>query len=461
MKSILGLLLMVAVLIAAVVYYRDWNSGPPPVRFRTTTVERGDLRAMISATGTVEPEEVVDVGAQVAGKINFFGPDPRAESEPRYKNKFIDYGSPVHVGTVLAQIDDSVYRAQRDQALASRKRTQADLGQFLAKLLQAEQERKRAEDLRKLAGNIKGIADTDYDLVVANHDVAKANVEVAKAAVEQAEAALKLAQTNLDYTVIRSPVEGVIVDRRVNVGQTVVASLNAPSLFLIAKDLSKMQVWASVNEADIGRIRSRKDMPVRFTVDAYPGEVFHGKVDQVRLNATMTQNVVTYTVVVAFDNSNMKLLPYLTANLQFEIEERHDVLLVPNAALRWRPRLEQVSPEIREEVAPLLVRKRSAESAPGAKTRSAASGSGRPPQAERPSPETPRLERGRLWIADEDFVRPIEVELGSTDGSNTEIRGDAVKEGLQVVTGEIRNDPAAGSDGTNPFAPKIFRKSRQ
>ena len=143
---------------------------------------------------------------------------------------------------------------------------------------------------------IVAISESDYDLAVANDKVAKANLGVGKAVVEQNRAGLTQAQTDLDYTMIKSPVEGVIVDRRVNIGQTVVAALNAPSLFLIAKDLSRMQVWASVNEADIGRIR--KGMPVRFTVDAYPGETFEGKVTQIRLNAQMTQNVVTYTVVV-------------------------------------------------------------------------------------------------------------------------------------------------------------------
>ena len=150
-----------------------------------------------------------------------------------------------------------------------------------------------------------------------------------------------MARTNLGYTTIKSPVRGVIIDRRVNIGQTVVASLNAPSLFLIAKDLRRMQVWASVNEADIGHIRL--DMPVRFTVDAYAGETFHGKVTQIRMNATMTQNVVTYTVVVTTDNSNGKLLPYLTANVQFEMDQRSDVLLVPNAALRWKPQASQMT----------------------------------------------------------------------------------------------------------------------
>ena len=171
---------------------------------------------------------------------------------------------------------------------------------------------------------------------MANYKAAEANVAVGEATIQQNEAALEMAKTNLGYSTIKSPVDGVIIDRRVNIGQTVVASLNAPSLFLIAKDLRRMQVWASVNEADIGRIHP--SMPVRFTVDAYPGEVFRGKVVQVRLNATMTQNVVTYTVVVTTDNSDGKLLPYLTANVNFELEQRDNVLLVPNAALRWKPR---------------------------------------------------------------------------------------------------------------------------
>src|SRR5205823_6028616 len=152
---------------------------------------------------------------------------------------------------------------------------------------------------------------------------------------------------NLGYCTIRSPVKGVIVDRRVNVGQTVVASLNAPSLFLIAKDLKRMQIWASVNEADIGQIHPGQ--AVSYTVDAYPGEVFTGQVSHVRLNATMNQNVVTYTVVVTTDNSKGRLLPYLTTNLQFRVSERTNVLMVPNTALHWQPQLDQVAPAARED----------------------------------------------------------------------------------------------------------------
>ena len=152
------------------------------------------------------------------------------------------------------------------------------------------------------------------------------------------------AQRNLSYCTIKSPVKGVIIDRRVNIGQTVVASLNAPSLFLLAKDLTRMQVWVAVNEADIGKIHPGQ--PVTFTVAAFPGETFRGEVGKVRLNASMTQNVVTYTVEVITDNSNGRLLPYLTANVQFELDRRKDVLLVPSAALRWTPSADQVAPRV-------------------------------------------------------------------------------------------------------------------
>ncbi len=241
-------------------------------------------------------------------------------------------------------------------------RAKSDLGQLVAHRNQAEAEWNRAQKLRAISVSnvvsptgdrltalsepIKAISDSDYDLAKANYEVAKSNVDVGEATVAQAQAALSLAETNLGYTTIKSPVKGTIVDRRVNVGQTVVSSLNAPSLFLIAKDLRQIQVWASVNEADIGRLKV--GMPVRFTVDAFPNDVFHGKIAQIRLNATMTQNVVTYTVVVTTENPDLKLLPYLTADVKFEVQDEKDVLLVPNAALRWQPKPEQIAPDARE-----------------------------------------------------------------------------------------------------------------
>ena len=336
MKTILSIVTLLGLVGAGTVYWLKYYRTEGASTFRMAQIERGDMMPTIGATGTVEPEEVVDVGAQVAGLI---------------KELKVDYGSFVEKDTVLARIDDTKYKAQYDLADAAVRRARADLGQLKAKLAQSQADLKRAEELIKT----KSIAASDYDAAVANFEVAKANVDVGDAAIKQSEATLKLAQTDLGYTVITSPVKGVIVDRRVNVGQTVVAAFNAPSLFLLAKDLGRMQVWASVNEADIGRIRP--GVKVHFTVDAYPNDTFLGEVSQIRLNASMTQNVVTYTVVVTTENKEMKLLPYMTANLLFEIERHENVLKVPNAALRWKPRSQQIAPDVRDETVAAMNRR--------------------------------------------------------------------------------------------------------
>jgi HlyD family secretion protein len=451
-----------------------YNADRHPASFRTARVERGDLLATIGATGTVEPEEVIDVGAQVAGQIVSFGEDPRGGS------KLIDYGSPVEKDTVLARIDESLFQAQVDraraqveqaqaqlesaeaqvaQAQANVQRAEADLGQMQAKLYQSDRDWKRAQYLRPTGS----IADVDYDTAEATYRTNKAtlavgeatvvqskaalkdalaNVSKARAALADARAALHNAEINLGYCTVRSPVKGVIVDRRVNIGQTVVSSLNAPSLFLIAKDLKRLQVWASVNEADIGGVHPGQ--AVTFTVDAHPGQTFRGVVapDQPRLNASMTQNVVTYTVVVNTDNPEGRLVPYLTANLQFEVSRHSRVLLVPNAALRWKPTPGQVAPEARDQ-------------APRGPDR------GKPPAGERPAaePEKGPHDRGALWLEDGGFVRPVKVTVGLSDGVMTEIVGGAVQEGASVVVGESRAESAGGTK--NPFAPKLFSGNKQ
>jgi HlyD family secretion protein len=423
------LLALIALAAGGAAYYSRHMAAAPVTNFHTVAVKRGDLLSTIGATGTLEPEEVVDVGAQVAGLILEFGADPHD------RTKLIDYGSVVEKGTVLARIDPTPYEASLEQAEAALERSEADLLQLEAKYEQAEQEWKRAASLRPE----KAIADTDYDLAVANYRTAKANIAVGKAAIRQNKAALRMAKTNLGYTTITSPVRGVIIDRRVNIGQTVVAALNAPSLFLIAKDLRRMQVWASVNEADIGQVRV--DMPVQFTVDAHPGKTFPGKVTQIRMNASTTQNVVTYTVVVTFDNTKAALLPYLTANAQFEVQRRTNVLQVPNAALRWKPRAAQVEP---------------GDKAAAASASSAAS--------------EPSQQRGCLWIdAGGGRVRPLKVALGISDGTMTEISGSGLKQAVQVVVGEEGGEEGGGTPGeaaakdeesSSPFLPKPPKGSR-
>lgn len=342
-----------------------------PLAFRTATVTRGDITQTIEATGTIEPEDVLDVGAEVAGTIVSLGADPRGKTDPNFKDKTIDYGSPVEAGMVLARIDDAIYKARVDQQKAGYARAEAELAVARAKA--------------------KGEPP----------EAAKTAVVAAESAVAQAKAALKESEINLDRTIIKSPVKGVIIDRRVNVGQNVAPSPNAPVPFLIAKDLEKMQVWAGVNEADIGRIR--KGMEVRFRVDGFPNDVFKGTVTQIRLNATMTQNVVTYTVVVSIENPGRKLLPYMTADLHFQVAKGHNVLRVANSALRWKPTPEMVAPDARPS-----------------------------PPAKHDHP------KGTLWevTADGRHVRGVDVQCVLTDGTMCEVSGPDVKEGMEVVCGQ-------------------------
>lgn len=534
-----------------------------PVAYRTAAVKRGDLLATIGATGTVEPEEVVDVGAQVAGQILSFGKDKNG--------KTVDYGSVVEEGTVLAQIDDTLYAAdvasakaqvQQAEGLAQHAsaevatseaavqtseaavqaseagvqtseaavqvaeagvaKAEADLKQMQAKLVQAKNDWDRAQKL----GPSEALAQSIYDAYQAAYETAKANVAVgeagilqakatvlqskstvaqsgsavaqakgavaqakgqvaqAKSSVEQtkgqvaqAKAALDRANRNLSYCTIKSPVKGVIVDRRVNIGQTVVSAFNVASLFLIARDLKRMEVWVSVNEADIGNIHTGQN--VTFTVDAYPGRVFKGTVGTIRLNATMTQNVVTYTVEVVTDNADGRLFPYLTANAQFELGRRTGVLLVPNAALRWFPsQPEQVAPEFRDAFKASSRRgsgaggegkaanppTSTAQPAPRGEPKSVPPSSAQagsrgetkawaPPAIAQEGRESSR--KGTLWVRQEDGLRPIRARVGLSDGTMTEVEGDDVADGMDVVVGEERQ--AAGAAGTtSPFTPQMF-----
>ncbi|MGO8689929.1 MAG: efflux RND transporter periplasmic adaptor subunit [Thermoguttaceae bacterium] len=505
MKIIIGFLVAMAAAAGGVTYFAFGFSSAPSSNFKTADVVRGDLRPFVPATGTLEPVQSIDVGAQVTGMISKFG--LVADAKDPTKKIPVDFGAVVHKGDVLAEIDDRIYKAQFDQAAASLLNAQANLGQLEAFRVQKEQEWKRAKDL--LPTN--AIAATDYDLDVANYKASVANVEVGKAAIEQAKANLAMAQANLDYCFVRTPVDGLVVSRKVDIGQTVVSNMSASSLFLIGCDPKRIQPWASVNEADIGRIYVGQ--PVTFTVDAYPGQIFHGKVFQIRLNATMTQNVVTYTVVVDTDNSDGKLLYYMTSTMEFKLQPRLGVLQVPNAALRWKPRLQQIVPEARKaswhggskdhgkdkEIAAASGKDKAIAAGSG-KDKAIAAGNGKDKEsgktggrhhgkdkevakggdrdhakgsagaagpvpagtaAAKPAggqqapaaPKTPE-ERGRIWVKDGDFVRPVDVWIGASDGVNTEVHGHNVQEGMKVVIGEL----AAGeqdSEDTNPFTFKM------
>jgi HlyD family secretion protein len=442
-KAVLGLA-VVGLLGGAAWGIWHWRAaGERQVHFRTDKVTRGRVAALINATGTVVPEEVVDVGAQVAGRIVSFGPDLDDSG------KTIDYRARVEEGTVLARIDESLYapevgiaKAELAVAEAEVLRCRADLTAARTRLTQA------TRDLQRARRSGAGVAAMELDALTAAHETASAAVPGAEAALLKAEKTvlraketLKKAETNLGYCTIKSPVKGVIIDRRVNIGQTVVASLNAPSLFLIARDLKRMQVWASVNEADIGRIHV--GLPAAFRVDAYPDEVFAGVVTQIRLNASMTQNVVTYTVVVSTENEKLKLLPYLTANLQFRVGQRDDVLLVSNAALRYRPAPERVAAEFLTDYLEMRRRKPAvSELRPGKQASDAV---------------------GLVWIEEDGQLRPIRVRLGLSDGTVTELLEvlddeEHLETGDRLVTGEQQEQAAGGS---NPFAVKMWTKKKE
>jgi len=431
------LALVILGIAAAGIYWWAARSGSGEAAvYRTDQVKRGELLITIGATGTLQPEEVINVGAQIAGQILSFGIDAN--------KKTIDYGSMVAEGMVLAQIDPSLYQSEAAQAsaqvqaaAAGVQRAEADLEQMRAKLDQAGRDWERARQL----GPSEALAQVSYDAYRAAFETARANVAVGEAAIlqaranrAQAEAALTKARRNLGYCTIKSPVKGVIIDRRVNIGQTVVASLNAPSLFLIAKDLKRMQLWVAVNEADIGKIHPGQ--AVTFTVDAFPGERFQGTVGKARLNASMTQNVVTYTVEVLTDNSDGRLLPYLTANVQFEISRQREALLAANAALRYVPAPEAIDPRFREPTPPAAGRER------------------RPTAESGKSGSEPR--NGTLWTWQGSLLKPIRVRMGQSDGVVTAVEGEELAEGTEIVLGQ-QVSASAGGDTTNPFTPKIPR----
>ncbi len=461
LRSLIILLGIAAIALGAWrIFYK--KAAPLP-ELRTEVVKRGDVLATISATGTLEPEEVVDIGAQVTGQILTFGKD--------IAGKTVDYGSEIEQGALLAKIDNSLYAINKKQAEAQLQQAQsavlsADAGlvqnrarleQARAQFNQAKKDWDRAEKL----GPTDSLSRSAYDTYQSTYEAAKANVSAAEAACEvstaqiatskatvmQAQAAIQLADRNLDYCTITSPVKGIVIDRRVDVGQTVVSNMSASSLFLLAKDLKKMEVWVAVNEADIGSIHTGQ--AISFTVDTFPGMTFQGTVNKIRLNATMSQNVVTYTVEINTDNADGTLLPYLTASVKFEIDHKQDVLTVPNAALRWRPEDNQLAAGAEN---PFTAKAAKPDSAKGGGKSSAKK----------------KSSSGVLWVRDAKqpkTVTPLKVRTGISDGVVTEVMpldGNATLEGVEVIIAELRESSAADStETTNPFAPKFPGRGRK
>jgi HlyD family secretion protein len=406
----------VAALVAAALAYVATRAPEAPT-YETVRVDRGRIVAQVTATGTLSALVTVQVGSQVSGRIS---------------KLFADFNTPVKKGQLIAKIDPQLFQAALDQARANHAAARGDLTRARVQAADADRQLSRARSLaeRKL------IAQADLDTAQATADAAHAGVDAAEGKVEQARAALQQAEVNLAYTNILSPIDGTVISRSVDVGQTVAASLQAPTLFVIAEDLQKMQVNTSVAEADIGKLRA--GMEASFTVDAYPGKRFRGSVRQIRNAPQTVQNVVTYDAVVDVANPDLELRPGMTANVSFVFADRADVLRVPNAALRFRPPAELLEGE-----------RRGGQDGRGAGGGGAADGAGaggagangrRTAAAGGGSPREP--DRRTVWVLRDPAAPPVAVRIrtGVSDGSTTEV--------VEALEGELREGDAVVTDAS-------------
>ena len=415
------------------------RAAKPLVQWETTAVDRGRVVARVTATGILSALVTVQVGSQVSGRV---------------QQLFVDFNSPVRKGQLIAKIDPQLFQASLEQARANFAAAEGTLLKARVQANQAELDFKRQQSLveRKL------VATADFDTAKSNMEAAKAQVAVNLGNLQQAKAALNQARVNLAYTSIISPTDGVVISRSVDVGQTVAASLSAPTIFVIAEDLRKMQVDTSVAEADVGKLTSGMD--ASFLVDAFPGERFKGKVRQIRNAAQTLQNVVTYDAVIDVDNSELKLRPGMTANVNFVFANREDVVRIPNAALRFRP-----SPEVLTAIGLDPKRVRGGEVGPVAGAAAARPGSGkgaaRPPDAGTGADDGP--DRKSVWVLAAGVPRMARIKTGTTDGTKTEVVEGALAEGEMVITDAtlpggskpagvgMPGAPAAPRGGGRPF----------
>ena len=316
MKKALAAIAVSVLVVAAAYLAVSWRSGAKTPPYRTAPVARGEIAETVLATGTVNAVTTVSVGSQVSGTI---------------QKIYVDFNSRVQKGDLIARIDPRLFEASLLQARGSLGNARAALERAEVLLVDTERTFRRNRELVKDGF----VAQADVDSAQTAYETAIAQRKSAEAQVRQAEGTVSAAETNLRYTTIRSPVDGIVISRNVDAGQTVAASFQTPTLFTIAQDLTKMQIDTNVDEADIGRVRS--DLATTFTVDAYPGRIFEGTVVQVRNSPIVTQNVVTYNVVVRVDNRDLALKPGMTANVSIRVRKLADVLKIPNAALRFRP----------------------------------------------------------------------------------------------------------------------------
>jgi HlyD family secretion protein len=427
---------------AAVVRWRAAHKKPP-VEFDSAAVDRGRIVARVTATGTLSALVTVQVGTQISGTV---------------QKLFADFNSTVKKGELIAKIDPQLFEASFEQAKANYEAAEGNLIKAEAQ----ERDAGRQFEREKAMLDRKLVAQADYDTSQSNLEVARGGSAAARGSLAQAKAQLSQARVNLDMTRIVSPTDGTVISRNVDVGQTVAASLSAPTLFAIAKDLRQMQVDTSVAEADVGKLSA--GMPASFTVDAFPGERFKGKVRQIRNAPQTVQNVVTYDAVIDVDNADLKLRPGMTANITFVSAEKDDVLRVPNAAMRYKP-----TPEIFTALGlpvPHGVRDPADRSRGGGSGNGAGPGGGGPSGGGAHGAGAGRARAGgkgdaptdkrTVWALRGGQPQQISLRIGLSDGSTTEVVEGDLHEGDQVIVDASTSETAAAAPASSGGMRRLF-----
>jgi HlyD family secretion protein len=417
--AFIGLLTLTGVVLGFTLFNKNKING---TSYLTEPIKRGNVQSQVLTTGELNPVLLVDVGSQVSGKI---------------EEIHADFNSRVSKGQVLAKIEQSSFLTQLKQEEANYLSAKASLDKARVTLENLEKKYGRYAELFEKSL----VSFEEKDNIETQYYNAKADVQSAEARLAQAQSQLDSSKVDLEYTVIRSPVDGIVIDRKVNVGQTVAASMQAPVLFVIAQDLSQMQVECCVDEADIGLIR--EGQKVEFSVDAYPDEEFTGRLSQIRYSPDIIENVVTYTAIVSVENSELKLLPGMTATVSIIIGEATDALLVPNSALRFRPQLSEKELEkFNEEKHP------------------DGEGMGNS-DSQKPghfSTNQKSQDQARVWILDEtNSFSAVPVKTGITDNSYTEIIGAGLAEGQLIITGENSKQSKQKSPSPNDSMGQMMR----
>jgi HlyD family secretion protein len=473
-RRLLWLSLIPVLLAAAWFLWRGRQEAP---RFTLGTVDRGDVMEVVGATGTLEAVTTVQIGSQVSGTI---------------EDLYADFNSRVTKGQVIARLDPAIFDARLGQAQANLAAARANADRARATV---EDTRLKFERARELAAE-RLLPQSELDTAKANHDAAVASVKAAEAAVSQANASVNQARLDLSHTVITTPIDGVVISRNVDVGQTVAASFQAPTLFVIANDLAQMRVNASIDEADVGRVREGQD--VTFHVDAFPEREFRGRVEQVRLNPTTVSNVVTYNTIIGVGNERLLLRPGMTATVSVQVRRAEGTLRIPAAALRFRPEGFEMPRRAAEGSGGALAGATGVAQAAGAPQGAGAPGAA--PGARRAGQGRPgggggaargpgggrgdwrgaeaaaggggdEMRRGRpttIFVAGPDGQpKPVPVTVGISDGQFVELR-EGLEEGAIVITGtEIPGAPrsaaprpGASPSASSPFSPQFQRRQR-